>query len=81
MKPSLTLFFILFFFFFLNLASLSDKSQFGYFFRTTPTNLLYSDAAMAFIISQGWPVMGVLYSDDDFGQQCKILIAKINQSD
>ncbi|KAI9257749.1 periplasmic binding protein-like I [Helicostylum pulchrum] len=50
-------------------TSLSDKSQFGYFFRTTPTNLLYSDAAMSFITSQGWPVMGVLYSDDDFGQQ------------
>jgi ABC-type branched-subunit amino acid transport system substrate-binding protein len=54
------------------LASLSDKSQFGYFFRTAPTNLLYSDAAITFIISQGWPALGVLYSNDDFGQQCKI---------
>lgn len=52
-------------------TSLSDKSQFGYFFRTAPTNLLYSDAAITFIQSQGWPVLGVLYSSDDFGQQCK----------
>ena len=52
------------------LASLSDKSQFSYFFRTVPTNLLYSDAAIAFIVSQSWPTIGVLYSDDDFGQQC-----------
>lgn len=52
------------------LASLSDKSQFGYFFRTVPTNLLYSDAAVSFVVSQGWPILGVLYSDDDFGQQC-----------
>ncbi|EPB88722.1 hypothetical protein HMPREF1544_04481 [Mucor circinelloides 1006PhL] len=50
-------------------TSLSDKSQFGYFFRTAPTNLLYSDAVITFIISQGWPQIGVLYSNDDFGQQ------------
>ncbi|KAL4206055.1 periplasmic binding protein-like I [Rhizopus microsporus] len=50
-------------------TSLSDKTQFGYFFRTVPTNLLYSDAAVSFIVSQGWPDLGVLYSDDDFGQQ------------
>lgn len=54
----------------ISLASLSDKTQFGYFFRTVPTNLLYSDAAVSFIVSQGWPDLGVLYSDDDFGQQC-----------
>ncbi|CEP13767.1 hypothetical protein [Parasitella parasitica] len=50
-------------------TSLSDKSQFGHFFRTAPTNLLYSDAAIAFVVSQGWPQLGVFYSNDDFGQQ------------
>ncbi|KAI8640133.1 hypothetical protein BD408DRAFT_445423 [Parasitella parasitica] len=50
-------------------TSLSDKSQFRYFFRTAPTNLLYSDAAIAFIVSQGWPQLGIIYSNDDFGQQ------------
>ncbi|KAI8084342.1 periplasmic binding protein-like I [Gilbertella persicaria] len=62
-------------------TSLSDKSQFGYFFRTVPTNLLYSDAAIRFIISQGWPQVGILYSDDDFGQQLSeniVLKARLN---
>ncbi|KAI9486341.1 MAG: periplasmic binding protein-like I [Benjaminiella poitrasii] len=62
-------------------TSLSDKSQFGYFFRTAPTNLLYSDAAITFITSQGWPQLGVLYSDDDFGQQLSenvVMKARLN---
>ncbi|KAI8979828.1 periplasmic binding protein-like I [Mycotypha africana] len=62
-------------------TSLSDKTQFGYFFRTAPTNLLYSDAAMSFIISQGWPQIGVLYSDNDFGQQLSeniVMKARLN---
>ncbi|RCH79704.1 hypothetical protein CU098_002931, partial [Rhizopus stolonifer] len=62
-------------------TSLSDKSQFGYFFRTVPTNLLYSDAAVSFVVSQGWPILGVLYSDDDFGQQLSesvVMKARLN---
>ncbi|KAI8376579.1 uncharacterized protein BYT42DRAFT_534211 [Radiomyces spectabilis] len=61
--------------------SLSDKTQYGYFFRTIPTNLLYADAALSFIISQGWPMLGVLYSNDDFGQQLSenaIMKARMN---
>ncbi|KAI8145338.1 periplasmic binding protein-like I [Fennellomyces sp. T-0311] len=50
-------------------TSLSDKTQYGYFFRTVPTKLLYADAAMSFIVSQGWPTFGILYTDDDIGQQ------------
>ncbi|KAI9018770.1 periplasmic binding protein-like I [Phycomyces nitens] len=50
-------------------TSLSDKTQYGYFFRTIPTDLLYVDAALSFITSQGWPTIGILYSSDDFGQQ------------
>ncbi|KAI8097085.1 periplasmic binding protein-like I [Halteromyces radiatus] len=50
-------------------TSLSDKSQYGYFFRTIPTDLIYADAALSFIVSQGWPTIGVLYSGDDFGKQ------------
>ncbi|KAI7907044.1 periplasmic binding protein-like I [Cokeromyces recurvatus] len=62
-------------------TSLSDKSQFGYFFRTAPTNLLYSDAAITFIISQGWPQLGILYSNDGFGQQLSenvVMTARLN---
>ena len=54
-----------------HLASLSDKTQYSYFFRTVSTKLLYSDAALAFIVSQGWPSIGILYADNDIGQQCK----------
>ncbi|KAI9313077.1 periplasmic binding protein-like I [Dichotomocladium elegans] len=50
-------------------SALSDKSQYGYFFRTVPTQLLYADAALSFIASQGWPVFGILYTKDDLGQQ------------
>ncbi|KAI9497750.1 periplasmic binding protein-like I [Zychaea mexicana] len=50
-------------------TSLSDKTQYGYFFRTVPTKLLYADAALAFLVSQGWPSFGILYADDDIGQQ------------
>ncbi|KAF7729898.1 hypothetical protein EC973_003632 [Apophysomyces ossiformis] len=50
-------------------TSLSDKTQYGYFFRTISTNLAYTDAALTFVLSQGWPMIGILYSDDDFGQQ------------
>ncbi|KAI7872293.1 periplasmic binding protein-like I [Spinellus fusiger] len=50
-------------------TSLSDKTQYGYFFRTIATDLLYVDAVLSFITSQGWPIIGVLYSSDDFGQQ------------
>ncbi|KAI7850018.1 periplasmic binding protein-like I [Circinella umbellata] len=50
-------------------TSLSDKTQYSYFFRTVSTKLLYSDAALAFIVSQGWPSIGILYADDDIGQQ------------
>ncbi|KAI9272945.1 periplasmic binding protein-like I [Phascolomyces articulosus] len=50
-------------------TSLSDKTQYGYFFRTVPTKLLYADAALAFLVSQGWPSFGILYTDDDLGQQ------------
>ncbi|ORX61729.1 periplasmic binding protein-like I [Hesseltinella vesiculosa] len=50
-------------------TSLSDKSQYTYFFRTIQTELLYSDAALSFVLSQGWPMMGILYSDDDSGKQ------------
>ncbi|KAI7879784.1 periplasmic binding protein-like I [Lichtheimia hyalospora FSU 10163] len=52
-------------------TSLSDKTQYSYFFRTIPTKLLYADAAISFLVSQGWPTLGILYTNDDSGQQCK----------
>ncbi|ORZ05093.1 periplasmic binding protein-like I [Absidia repens] len=50
-------------------TALSDKSQYGYFFRTIPTDLMYTDAVLTFVTSQGWPTIGVLFSGDNFGKQ------------
>ncbi|KAI9251354.1 periplasmic binding protein-like I [Phascolomyces articulosus] len=50
-------------------ASLSDRSQYGHFFRTSQTSQLSADAALSFVTSRGWPVIGMIYSDDDFGKQ------------
>ncbi|KAI8059240.1 periplasmic binding protein-like I [Gongronella butleri] len=50
-------------------TSLSDKSQYAYFFRTIQTDLLFSDAALDFMLNQGWVNMGILYTEDDFGRQ------------
>ncbi|KAI8989372.1 periplasmic binding protein-like I [Pilobolus umbonatus] len=62
-------------------TSLSDKSQFGYFFRTAPTNLLYSDAVLSFVIDQEWSIIGILYSNNDYGQQLSeniVMKARLN---
>ncbi|KAH8549801.1 periplasmic binding protein-like I [Umbelopsis sp. PMI_123] len=50
-------------------TSLSDKSQYKYFFRTIPTDLVYVDVILSFIASQDWGRVGILFSDDAFGQQ------------
>ncbi|ORX42794.1 periplasmic binding protein-like I [Hesseltinella vesiculosa] len=47
----------------------SDKSQYGYFFRTIPTDIVMIDALLRFVAQQGWTKVGVLYSDDALGQQ------------
>ncbi|KAI9289538.1 periplasmic binding protein-like I [Umbelopsis sp. AD052] len=50
-------------------TSLSDKSQYKYFFRTIPTDLVYVDVILSFVASQNWCRVGILFSDDAFGQQ------------
>ncbi|KAG0178684.1 hypothetical protein DFQ29_003128 [Apophysomyces sp. BC1021] len=42
-----------------------------------PTRLLYADAALSFIVNQGWPVIGVLYSSNESDEQLsESLVAK-----
>ncbi|CEP12702.1 hypothetical protein [Parasitella parasitica] len=48
-------------------VSLADKSQYDYFFRTVPTDLLHIDTVISFVLSQNWTTMGVLYTDTDLG--------------
>ncbi|OZJ06828.1 hypothetical protein BZG36_00060 [Bifiguratus adelaidae] len=50
-------------------TSLSDKSQFPYFFRTIPTELMLADVILSFIANRGWKHFSVIYEDDTLGQQ------------
>ncbi|KAI8343028.1 periplasmic binding protein-like I [Chlamydoabsidia padenii] len=50
-------------------TSLSDKAEYSYFFRTIPTDLIYTDAVLTFVANQGWPTIGILFSGDTFGKQ------------
>lgn len=60
-----------------NATSLADKSQYEFFFRTIPTDLLYADAILSFILNQKWTVFGILYPDNDLGRQLtQALISK-----
>jgi ABC-type branched-subunit amino acid transport system substrate-binding protein len=54
-------------------ASLSDKTEYSYFFRTIPTDLIFTDAMLTFVANQGWPTIGILFSGDTFGKQRKNL--------
>ncbi|KAI8071012.1 periplasmic binding protein-like I [Gongronella butleri] len=52
-----------------NAMMLSDKSMYKYFFRTIPTQVIFADAMVSFIASQGWAKIGVIYADTSLGQQ------------
>ncbi|KAI7869579.1 periplasmic binding protein-like I [Spinellus fusiger] len=47
----------------------SDKTQYKYFFRTIPTQVIIADVMLSFAADQGWSKVGVLYTDDPLGQQ------------
>ncbi|KAI7890638.1 periplasmic binding protein-like I [Mucor mucedo] len=52
-----------------NAIAFSDKSQYKYFFRTIPTQVIIADVMLNFASKQGWNKLGVLYTDDPLGQQ------------
>ncbi|KAI8985943.1 periplasmic binding protein-like I [Pilobolus umbonatus] len=52
-----------------NAIGFSDKTQYKYFFRTIPTQVIIADVMLAFAANQGWNKLGVLYTDDPLGQQ------------
>ncbi|KAI8644802.1 hypothetical protein BD408DRAFT_430233, partial [Parasitella parasitica] len=52
-----------------NAVAFSDKTQYKYFFRTIPTQVIIADAMLSFASKQGWDKVGVLYTDDPLGQQ------------
>ncbi|OAD71510.1 hypothetical protein PHYBLDRAFT_187578 [Phycomyces blakesleeanus NRRL 1555(-)] len=49
--------------------SFSDKTQYKYFFRTIPTQVIIADVMLSFAAAQNWTKIGVLYTDDPLGQQ------------
>jgi hypothetical protein len=51
-------------------VAFSDKSQYKYFFRTIPTQVIIADIMLNFAAKQGWEKLGVIYTDDPLGQQC-----------
>ncbi|CAO3612776.1 unnamed protein product [Cunninghamella blakesleeana] len=63
-------------------TSLSDKTQYGHFFRTIPTELIYADAITSFVKSQQWPMIGIFYSSDDPSDQLsEELVMQAKKSD
>ncbi|GAA5809575.1 hypothetical protein MFLAVUS_002986 [Mucor flavus] len=52
-----------------NAIAFSDKTQYKYFFRTIPTQVIIADVMLSFASKQGWNKLGVLYTDDPLGQQ------------
>jgi ABC-type branched-subunit amino acid transport system substrate-binding protein len=52
-------------------VAFSDKTQYKYFFRTIPTQVIIADVMLSFASKQGWKKLGVIYTDDPLGQQCK----------
>ncbi|CAM0138971.1 unnamed protein product [Umbelopsis sp. WA50703] len=62
--------------------SLSDKSQYKYFYRTIPTQIIFADTMLAYVAKQGWSKVSILYSDDALGQQlCEEAIIKAGLMD
>jgi hypothetical protein len=53
------------------LVGFSDKTQYKYFFRTIPTKVTLADVMLDFTVSQRCSQIGIIYSNDPLGQQCK----------
>lgn len=56
---------------FFSLVAFSDKTQYKYFFRTIPTQVIVADVMLAFAAQEGWSKVGIIYTDDPLGQQCE----------
>ncbi|KAG0334557.1 hypothetical protein BG004_000362, partial [Podila humilis] len=53
----------------LKLAQLSSKEDYGYFFRTIPTELMFAGVMLDFVISRGWKSVAVFYTGDTLGSE------------
>ncbi|KAG0082287.1 Metabotropic GABA-B receptor subtype 2, isoform C [Linnemannia elongata] len=56
-------------------TQLSSKDDYGYFFRTIPTELMFGRVMMEFVASRGWQKVAVFYTGDELGSQMMDSIA------
>ncbi|KAF9543952.1 hypothetical protein EC957_000317 [Mortierella hygrophila] len=56
-------------------TQLSSKDDYGYFFRTIPTELMFGRVMMEFVASRGWKKVAVFYTGDELGSQMMDSIA------
>ncbi|KAI1306758.1 hypothetical protein EDD11_004656 [Mortierella claussenii] len=50
-------------------TQLSSKNDYGYFFRTIPTELMFGKVMMEFVASRGWKSIAVFYTGDSLGSE------------
>ncbi|KAG0251820.1 Metabotropic GABA-B receptor subtype 2, isoform C [Mortierella polycephala] len=50
-------------------AQLSSKDDYGHFFRTIPTELMFGRVMMDFVVSRGWKTIAVFYTGDSLGSK------------
>ncbi|KAG0217465.1 hypothetical protein BGX33_010476 [Mortierella sp. NVP41] len=56
-------------------TQLSSKDDYGSFFRTIPTELMFGRVMMEFVASRGWKTVAVFYTGDELGSQMMDSIA------
>ncbi|KAG0265627.1 hypothetical protein DFQ27_000502 [Actinomortierella ambigua] len=50
-------------------TQLSSKEDYGHFFRTIPTELMFGRVMMDFVASRGWQKIAVFYTSDPLGSE------------
>ncbi|KAG0230352.1 hypothetical protein BGW42_001024 [Actinomortierella wolfii] len=50
-------------------TQLSSKEDYGHFFRTIPTELMFGKVMMDFVASRGWKKIAVFYTGDPLGSE------------
>ncbi|KAF8938888.1 hypothetical protein BGZ58_011258 [Dissophora ornata] len=50
-------------------AQLSNRDDYSYFFRTIPTELMFGNVMMDFVVSRGWKTIAVYYTGDSLGSE------------
>ncbi|KAI7830678.1 periplasmic binding protein-like I [Gamsiella multidivaricata] len=57
-------------------TQLSSKDDYGYFFRTIPTELMFGRVMIDFVANRGWSTVAVFYTGDALGSEMMDSIAQ-----